>query len=118
MQYVQTIINWVLTCILGAIAAFLGAKLRAARKRESAVQNGLMCLLRNEIIEAHDKYTDRGFCPIYKKEAIRKSYESYHDLGGNGLVTKLYEDIMKLPEEPPKKHKEESPRKLGAGGKN
>lgn len=107
MQYVTTIINWILTAILGTLAGILGAKLRAAKKRDEATRNGLVALLRNEIIEAHDKYTERGFCPIYKKDALQKSYEAYHALGGNGVITKLYEDIMKLPEEPPKKPSEE-----------
>ena len=57
-------------------------------------------------IEYHDKYTERGFCPIYAKEADRRSYEAYHALGGNGVITKLYNDIMALPEEDPASKKE------------
>lgn len=57
-----------------------------------------MCLLRGKIIDYHDKYTERGYCPLYVKESARRSYEAYHALGGNGIVTKLYSDLMSLPE--------------------
>ena len=66
----------------------------------------MQSLLRNQIIEYHDKYTAKGFCPIYAKEAARRCYEAYHALGGNGVITKLYNDIMALPEEDPAERKE------------
>lgn len=67
-------------------------------KENSALKNGMQSLLRNNIIDAHDKYTKKRYCPIYAKESLTKTYEAYHALGGNGVITKLYNDIMALPE--------------------
>lgn len=101
-----TIITAVISCcvsfFLGGALAYLTARWKGLLKREKALQNGLQSLLRNTIIEYHDKYTGRGYCPIYAKDALRRIYDAYHDLGGNGVITKLYEDVMKLDEEKPK----------------
>ncbi len=101
-----TIITAVISCcvsfFLGGALAYLAARWKGLLKREKALQNGLQSLLRNTIIEYHDKYTERGYCPIYAKDALRRIYDAYHDLGGNGVITKLYEDVMKLDEEKPK----------------
>ncbi|MGN1267028.1 MAG: hypothetical protein ACI4UH_03725, partial [Dorea sp.] len=34
-----------------------------------------------------------GFCPQHH---YIEMYEAYHELGGNGMVTKMYEEIRKL----------------------
>ena len=93
----QNIINWLVPFLCGGAVSFAGAMLA----RQKAIKNGLQCLLRAEIIRTHDKYTDRHYCPIYAKEATTKAYKAYHDLGGNDVATKLYNDIMALPSDEP-----------------
>lgn len=61
--------------------------------------DGVQCLLRAEIIRNHDKYLDRGYCPIYAKEALKRAYAAYHDLHGNDVATQLYNQTMALPTE-------------------
>lgn len=92
--------------IAGAVVGAVVAKIKSVpqkhaeeREQEQAARNGVQCLLRAEIIRQHDKYTERGYCPIYAKEALKREYEAYHALGGNDVATKLYGDIMALPEE-------------------
>lgn len=58
---------------------------------------GTQCLLRAEIIRQHEKYMDRGYCPVYAKESLTKEYQAYHNLGGNDVATALYEQLMSLP---------------------
>lgn len=65
--------------------------------RSQQIENGLQSLLRAEIIRSHEKYMDRGFCPVYAREALTRIYESYHALGGNGTMTELYKQVMALP---------------------
>lgn len=95
---IKWLVPFVLTTIAsGAIAYSKGTHKRAS-DREKAIEEGLQSLLRAEIIRANDKYQGQGFCPVYAKEALRRAYEAYHTLGGNDVATKLYEDVMKLPE--------------------
>lgn len=67
--------------------------------RMNEIENGLLCLLRSEIIHSHDKYTERGYCPVYARETLTKAYEAYHALGGNGTITSLYHQVINLPTE-------------------
>lgn len=92
----QAIINWAVPFVLGGLVGLIGT----LYKKNKALAAGLCCLLRAEIIRSHEKYTERGFCPIYGKEALKRAYTSYHNLGGNDVATKLYEEVMNLPEKP------------------
>ena len=101
---------WAITGALGAFTTYLGMRYKKVTRENNALKNGMQSLLRNNIIDAHDKYMKKKYCPIYAKESLTKTYDSYHALGGNGVVTKLYNDIMALPEEPPE------PRRKKSGG--
>lgn len=76
-------------------------RLRAGRKRanivkESAIQEALCCLLRVKLIEYHDKYMELGEIPSYAYQNWVMMYGAYHDLGGNGMITKMDEEIKEL----------------------
>lgn len=71
-------------------------------KEDQAVSDGLQCLLRAEIIRSYEKYSEKGYCPLYAKEALTRAYNSYHELGGNDVATDLYDKIMDMGESPRK----------------
>lgn len=55
-----------------------------------------MLLLRVQLINYHDKYMKKGEIPSYAYQNFCEMYDAYHALGGNGMVTKMYEDIKDL----------------------
>ena len=71
---------------------------KKVNERGQAIADGVQCLLRSEIIRAHDEYAKLTYCPIYAKENLTRAYAAYHALGGNDVATSLYEQIMELPE--------------------
>mgnify|MGYP000546084645 FL=1 len=76
------------------VIAYLYSQVMASR-------NGVRALLRAEIIRVYNKYhDDLHYCPIYVKQSIEDVYKQYHALHGNGVGTKLYEEIMALPTGP------------------
>ena len=93
------VLKIVLGTIIPSLITGLGTYVISVRKKTKALENGMLSLLRAEIIRQHDKYTARECCPIYAKDALEKAYASYHSLGGNGTITKIYNDTMALPEE-------------------
>jgi len=96
-------IKWVVAFLCGGAVSLAGsgiANLKAKNRRMTAIENGLQCLLRAEIIRSYEKYTERGNCPLYAKEALKREYDSYHNLGGNDVATDLYRQMMALPNEP------------------
>lgn len=86
--------------LAGTVIGIISTAKRKADKDEQAVKDGLQSLLRAEIIRSYEKYTDKGFCPIYAKEALKIEYGAYHALGGNDVATELYKKALVLPTEP------------------
>lgn len=80
--------------------------------RATKVPRGVVLLYASAFLMAYEQvisfdnlYTERGYCPLYAKEALTRAYKAYHALGGNDVATELYHDIMELPTEP---HKEQT----------
>lgn len=96
---VEKILAWAIPFICGGVITGLITYAKTLKKRSDAEEEGIQCLLRAEIIRNHDKYMDRGFCPIYAKEALKKAYHAYHELRGNDVATGLYNELMALPTE-------------------
>ena len=71
--------------------------------KNKAIGKGVEALLRNGIVQTYNKWSEKGYCPIYARENAIRMYEPYHTLGGNDVATDLIEDLKKLPTEPPKK---------------
>lgn len=82
----------VLTTLMGYIAWLL----KKQKKDRDANSKGTMLLLRVQLIEYHDKYTILGSIPSYAYENFCEMYEAYHELGGNGMITKMKEEIDEL----------------------
>ena len=98
----EIFLKWLIPFLCGAAVSAAGVLYGAwknGRKKDRAVENGLKSLLRAEIIRSYENYTDRGFCPLYAKESLKREYDSYHQLGGNDVATELYHQIMVLPTE-------------------
>lgn len=70
-----------------------------AEKKEKALADGVQALLRESVVGNYNRYSDRGYCPIYAKESIKKVYKSYEALGGNDVAHDLYDKILKMPTE-------------------
>lgn len=71
---------------------------RIAKENEvrNASAEGMMLLLRLKLIEYHSEYMDKGEIPSYAYENFNDMYTTYHRLGGNGMVTKMKEEIEEL----------------------
>ena len=97
----------IIVALIGAAVTFanvaftnISARKHHKDQRTEQLEAGVQCLLRAEIIRSNEKYTDKGYCPLYAKEALTKAYSAYHALGGNDVATDLYNDIMALPNAP------------------
>ena len=82
----------VLTSALGYVVWLL----KQQKKDRDANSKGTMLLLRVQIIEYHDKYMSLGDIPSYAYSNFCEMYEAYHELGGNGMITKMYNEIQSL----------------------
>lgn len=70
--------------------------LKKQKKTRDANSRGTMLLLRVQLIEYHDKYMALGRIPSYAYQNFCEMYEAYHELGGNGMITHMFEEIKEL----------------------
>jgi len=92
----KEIIMQTYTIALPILLGYMVWLLKQRKKSEDANSRGTMLLLRVQLIEYHDRYTALGHIPSYAYENFVEMYEAYHDLGGNGMVTHMYEEVKKL----------------------
>lgn len=84
------------TIALPVLLGYIVWLLQNQKKDRDANTKGTMLLLRVQLIEYHDKYMTLGEIPSYAYENFEEMYEAYHKLGGNGMITKMKEEIEEL----------------------
>lgn len=95
-------VEWFFALCLAALGVgwkYILNRLKEEHEKNEAIAEGVQSLLRESIVTNYNRYSDRGFCPIYAKESLKKVYHAYHDLGGNDVATDLYDKMLKMPTE-------------------
>mgnify|MGYP006873145985 CR=1 FL=1 len=93
-------VEWLFTACLGILSfawRSVAKRQKDAQEKSNAIADGVQCLLRENIIQSYNRYSDKGYCPIYAKESIKMVYHAYHALGGNDLATGLYVKLLDMP---------------------
>ena len=91
-EILKTTYSLALPILLGYIVWLL----KNQKKERDANARGTMLLLRVQLIEYHDKYMQQGSIPSYAYQNFVDMYKAYHELGGNGMVTKMRREIDQL----------------------
>ena len=84
------------TVALPVILGYIVWILKRQKRDRDANSTGTMLLLRVQLIDYHDKYMKLGSIPSYAYETFVEMYEAYPELGGTGMVTKMYKEIQDL----------------------
>ena len=92
----EVILTYWVQWLCGIIALGLIASVKHLYKKNRAVQRGIQALLRDRILQAYYHYSERGWITLHGLENVDAMYKEYHNLGGNGTMTKLVEDMRKL----------------------
>ena len=90
-----------LKVFLTTLTAIVGVLARQVVKmgvQYKASQRGTKALLANEITKAHNFYMKQRRCHVNEKRVVMDMHQEYKALGGNGILNKLINDILNLPE--------------------
>lgn len=90
------IINSLIPTVLGGIIGFISAKLKKNKKKDKAIEEGVQALLRNEIIRRYREFESKGEISILDQENLEEMFTQYQNLGGNGTVKKMMNDLNSL----------------------
>lgn len=96
MDAVKELLMQTYTIALPVLLGYIVWLLQNQKKDRDANTKGTMLLLRVQLIEYHDRYMALGSIPSYAYENFQEMYEAYHKLGGNGMITKMKEEIEEL----------------------
>lgn len=85
------------TIILPILLGYIVWLLKKQKRDRDANGKGTMLLLRVQLIEYYEEWTERGYVTKHGIQNFIEMYEAYHSLGGNGMVTHLLEEVEELP---------------------
>lgn len=66
-------------------------------KREAALEQGMVCILRKHLMDEHELWTGKGYITAKALESGLAMYKAYKTLGGNGMIDHMEDEIQQLP---------------------
>lgn len=92
---------------IGAIVgSFWGYVIQNGKKTANsvkAIKLGVQAVLRAQMIDDYNYYTEKKYAPIYAKENFENCWKQYEALGANGVMNDIYRKFMALPDRKPDK---------------
>lgn len=83
--------------LMGAIvlSIFNYIKIKSASSR--LIKEGVLAILHNRIYTLGKQYIEQGHISLEDMKDFEYLYDAYHNLGGNGTGTEIYERVKNLP---------------------
>ena len=97
INILQILLNYLIPTILGGVLGFLSTKLKKNKERDKAIEEAVQALLRNELIRRYREYKSKGEMTILDRENIEAMFKQYKNLGGNGTVKELMDELLEVP---------------------
>lgn len=101
----MTVYQWLclfsVPALILMIVKYMLNQIKQNRKDTEAVKLGLQALLRSQMISDYNKYSEKGFAPVYARDNFENCWKQYHSLGANGVMNDLHEKFLDLPTEAP-----------------
>ena len=109
MSDVEVYIYSIVASIVSGVLVFLlqntikeNKKLRREREEaqhryDTAMRNGMVCVLRKHLMDDHEYWMAKGYITSHALENGLAMYRAYKDLGGNGMIDHMEEEIQELP---------------------
>ena len=97
----MTIYQWL--CLLGVptlivcLYKYVNSVIKKTRDDINALKLGIQALLRSQMIAEYNKYSEKGYAPVYARENFENCWKQYHSLGANGVMDDLHEKFLELP---------------------
>lgn len=103
----MTVYQWLclfsVPALILMIVKYMLNQIKQNWKDTEAVKLGLQALLRSQMISDYNKYSEKGFAPVYARDNFENCWKQYHSLGANGVMDDLHEKFLDLPTEAPNK---------------
>ena len=102
----RNLIEKIIWAVLCAIVSYCVAKIKNYKQKIKTKDNDMLLVkdavrhpLCGILVVNHAEYISRGWCSHLEKEEFLNAYQTYHELGGNGVITHKKEEVLSLPDE-------------------
>lgn len=96
LSVVSGVLVWIVKNLITENNKLRNEKEKKDHEKSEALCNGVLQLLKIQIIEYHDKYMAGDNIPPYVYANFDQMYKAYTALGGNGTITRMKKDIDEL----------------------
>lgn len=83
--------------LLGGLLSYLWRRVSKVMKENKALHSGVLSLLRDRINQSCTQYLKAESISLRDREVLNAMFESYFEMGGNGVVKHLKGEIDELP---------------------
>ena len=101
----MTIFQWLslfgVPSLFVAVVGYMVKQIKDNDKKTEAVQLGVQSILMDRLDYLHDAYVKQGWVDVHKKRLFENMYNQYKTLGLDGVMQQSWEDVQKLPTQPP-----------------
>lgn len=94
------IVTYWLECGFGVALTGLSLCFRSLQKklkRHEALEVGVLAMLHDRLFQSGMHFINKGEITVSELKNIEKMYEAYHNLGGNGTGTEVWDRVRELP---------------------
>jgi len=99
----MTLYQWLclfsVPALLGAVFKYFYNQNKERKEELAAIKLGLQALLRAQLIDDYNKWSERGYAPIYARQNFENCWAQYHALGANGVMDDIHAKFLELPTE-------------------
>lgn len=100
---IEFIIHYWIQALFGAILAFISwgykkiaAEVKARQAEMDLLKESNLALLHDRVFQLGNRYINIGEITCREMDNFDRLYKAYHDLGGNGTGTEIYERVHDL----------------------
>ncbi len=83
--------------LMGAIALSIFNYIKSKSASSRLIKEGVLAILHNRIYTLGKQYIEQGHISLEDMKDFEYLYDAYHNLGGNGTGTEIYERVKNLP---------------------
>ena len=97
LKHVGELIFTGITGVLAAAYRSLSKRIKSQEEERKAVKEGLLAIMHDRLYQSCTYYIKHGSIDTAGLKNLEYLYKSYHQLGGNGTGTELYNRAKALP---------------------
>ena len=93
-------IEWAFGLVAGGLLwgfRSLAKKVKSNSEEQAAIKAGLQALLRAQMVNDYNHYTEKGYAPLYARENFENCWKQYEALGKNGVMSDIRQKFLSLP---------------------